>query len=113
VSIEIWAGALAPESYELVLTSAAEGGIDLSLVTGASLEVRSPDNTVSTWAATHVWDPVAETLTLTHTFHASSSELVKEGDWRVFAWLDVPGGRVRSRPRRVRVRNRFFVESDE
>lgn len=106
--VELWVGALAPEAYVLELTS-ADADIDLSTVTAAVLHVQAPDGTESTWDAVHVWDAVEEVLTLTHVFHATTSELDKSGPWSAYAWLTTPDGPIRSRPRRIIVWPRYAV----
>lgn len=56
MAVAIWEGALAPERYELVVSSTIEDGIDLSTVTAAQLIVRNPGGTESTWTATFYRD---------------------------------------------------------
>ena len=113
MSVEIWAGAVAPEAYELVLSSAAVGGADLSSVSDADFVAKDPDGVEHTWAASHAWNGSTQLLTVTFTFHATSSEVQKQGTWRVYAKLTLPGGTVRSRPRKILVHERFKVPSDE
>jgi hypothetical protein len=105
--VTIWEGALAPERYELVLSSSTEDGIDLSQVTASEFAVRSPTGTETTWAASHTFSADTQTLAVSHTFHPTVSELNAVGMWLVYARLTTPGGIARSRPRPIIVRARF------
>lgn len=107
MAVDIWEGALAPERYELVVSSTVEDGIDLSTVAAAEFVVRSPSGVESTWTATRAYSAETGKLTIAHTFHASTSELNAVGMWTVYAKLTVPSGIARSRPQVIYVRNRF------
>lgn len=105
--VTIWEGALAPERYELVLSSSTEDGIDLALVTAAEIVVRSPRGVDSTWSATFAYSAETQTLSVSHTFHPTTSELNAPGQWMAYAKLTTPGGIARSRPRSIEVPGRF------
>ena len=99
MSVEVYSGAVAPESYRVNLTPGASG-VDLSTVTAASFAVQLPDGTTATWTATRS-SQTATTLTLTHTFLAAETSQI--GVYRVYANLTIPSGTVRSLPREVEV----------
>ena len=105
MTVQIRAGALAPEAYQLVLVSDAVNGVDLSTVADAAMVVQDPTGEVFEWACTRSFS--SNVLTLTHVFHATTSELNRLGTWLVYARLITPGGTVRSQPRPIIVRNQF------
>lgn len=105
--VVIWQGALAPERYEQVLSSSLTDGIDLSTVTAVEFIVRNPSGTETTWAATFVYSATTQKLTVSKTFHATTSELSAIGMWLVYVKLTTPSGIARSRPRSIQVRGRF------
>ncbi len=107
MAVDIWEGALAPEKYELVVSSSEDDGVDLSTVTAASFIVRAPSGTETEWPASYSYSSDTQKLTVTYTFDATESELDAVGMWLVYAELTVPSGTVRSRPRPIYVRNRF------
>ena len=107
MAVDIWEGALAPEKYELVISSTEDDGIDLSTVSAAQFIVRAPNGTESTWSATFTYNATTGKLTVSKTFHATTSELNAVGMWLVYAKLTVPSGTARSRPRPIYVRSRF------
>lgn len=104
----VYAGAVAPEAYVLVLTASAASGIDLSTVTAASLKAKKAGvSTPETWTCTFAYDADEETLTLTHVFGVGELAESDKGLWSVRAYLTVPAGTIRSKPRRLEVRGEF------
>lgn len=62
-------------------------GIDLSLVTGASIKYQKPDGTTGTWAGV-MSNQTTTTLTVTFTTAGTApSELDQSGEWGVYASL--------------------------
>jgi hypothetical protein len=108
MTAQIWEGALAPEAIQLLLGSPDVDGEDLSLVTDVVLIVRDPEGSEVEWTPSD-WDFADGVLTITFVFHATTSELTKTGTWVFYAKLTVPTGTVRSRPRQLLVRDRFYV----
>lgn len=81
-------GALTPMT---ILVPAEDSTIDLSTVTGATIDVQKPDDTLVTWtAATAVYDPTAKLLTITYPF--VSGDIDQIGAYVAYANLSVPGG---------------------
>lgn len=98
----VYAGAQPPESY--VLNLGISTGFDYTTVTAAELVVRRPDGTEVVWAATQS-NKTSTTLTLTHVLAVGEVDL--QGSYLIYARLTVPGGIVRSQPRRLDVKPRF------
>lgn len=84
----IYIGAVAPESFEIVISKGASS-LDLSTVSAASLAVSRPDRTETTWTAA-LSEQSATSLKLTHTF--GSGETDQAGDYYIVPRLTVPGG---------------------
>ena len=97
---------LAPKQY--VLDLAAEDGLDLSTVAGATLQVLRPDGTATTWtvAMSH---QTPTTLRLTHPWAAG--DIAKPGKYVIYARLTVPGGELTSAPQALDVRDAFDLST--
>lgn len=73
-----------------------------------TLRVRSPSEVESTWAPSFEYVPENDTLVVSFTFDAETSELTEAGWWVLYAEMTLAGGGVlRSDPRAIRVRGRF------
>lgn len=105
MSSYIRTGAQAPAAYVLNLTPET-AGVDLSTVTAASLSVRKPDGTTTSWSATRS-NQTTTTLTLTHLFDVA--DLTKAGQYVIHALLTLPAGTLPSEPVILLVKNEYEV----
>ena len=87
---ELWVGTVAPEVFDILVISPA-GGLDLTTVSAASIQVYLPNGTLATWAATLVGATTTQ-LTVRHTFAVSPSDVLTPGTLVAYAHLTVPGG---------------------
>jgi hypothetical protein len=72
---------------------------DLTVVTGASIRVRRPDQTTATWACT-IASQAAALLVLHHAF--AVNDVPTQGRYRLAIDLTVPGGTVTCEPADLR-----------
>ena len=86
----LYVGMVAPYQYVADLVP-GDSGLDLSTVTAATIEIRKPDGTTVSWAATRS-NQTTSTLTLTHNLAAGTSEIDQAGEWHFYAELTVAGG---------------------
>lgn len=91
----VYQNAVAPEAYTRD-DSVGASGFDMSTISAASLHVRKPDGTTTTWTAS-ISLQTATSLRLTHTYAGGDVALV--GTYIVWAVYTVPGGTIRSKPR--------------
>ena len=101
----VYAGASSPEAYRHTCTP-SETVPDLSVVTGASLEVTRPNGTVVTWAVQ--WPALVHTtgvLTIVHVYAADGSDVpaANVGGHTIVAKLTIAGGTRRTVPKVLRV----------
>jgi len=95
---ELYQGALAQETFVLNLVPADVEGTptySLSAVATAEFVVQKPDGSLTTWTAT-MSNQTASTLTLTYSFHASTSELDQAGTYVIYAKLMNGAGKTRT-----------------
>jgi hypothetical protein len=95
---ELYQGALAQETFVLNLVPADVEGTptySLSAVATASFEVMKPDGSVTSWTAA-MSNQTGTTLTLTYSFHASTSELDQAGTYVIYAKLMNGAGKTRT-----------------
>lgn len=89
----LYVGLEAPKTYTVDFVQGLSS-LDMSTITAATIEVRKPDGTTSSWT-TAISNQTATTITLTFSF-GSSSELDQAGTWHFYAKYTVPGGYDRS-----------------
>lgn len=99
-------GMVAPNAY-VVQIGQGSSGIDLTTVSAATLQVRMPDGTSTTWTAT-ISSQTTPSLVLTHNYVAN--DLAQAGDYSVYATMTVPAGTIESHPEVLRVRPKFDTE---
>lgn len=90
---KLYVGLVAPKTYTVDFVR-GDSSLDMSTITAATIEVRKPDGTTTSWAATRS-NQTSTTLTLTFTF-GTSSELDQAGTWHFYAKFTIPGGFDRS-----------------
>ena len=101
----VYTGAVAPESLRVTVES-GESDLDLTTVTAASLSVRKPDGTTTTWTVA-ITDQEEGSLVLTHAF--SSGDLPDTGGYVVVALLTVPGGTRRCLPQKLLAKSIYEI----
>lgn len=99
----IYAGAVAPESLTMIITS-EPGGVDLTSVSAAVIRVKRAGAAESDWAAAILARDVHE-LTIRHTLEAGDTSA--SGDYVAMAILTVPDGTVRSDPQPFTIADPF------
>jgi hypothetical protein len=85
----LYVGLVAPKTYEVNIV-VGDSSLDLSLVSDATIEVRKPDGTTTSWAV-DLSNQTSTTLKLTYDF-GETSPLDQPGTWRFYAKLTVVGG---------------------
>lgn len=103
MSTEMFQGAVAPEVYRLDVKPGTSA-VDLSTVSVASLKVRRPDGTTTSWSVAMSLQ-TATTLRLEHTF--ASGETDQLGNYGVYAELTIPSGTVRTVPQQLLVKDKY------
>ena len=106
---KVRAGALAPEAFRVYVRT-GNSGIDLTTVTGVTLQVRNPNGVEVEWAGTVAAGPFPPAVTPTdlwivHPYAAGDVDVL--GRYAVYAVLSIPGGAVRSVPSPFQVVNKF------
>ena len=87
-------------------------GLDLTTVTGATLQVRTPAGVEVEWAATLAagpYPPAATPTDLWLVYPYVAGDVDNLGRYAVFATMTIPGGAVRSVPSDFQVVNKFDV----
>ena len=95
----------APNAYVRNLTPGTSG-VDLSTVTSAVANVKSPTGTETTWTLTRS-NQTASTLTVTHVW--TLGEVTGPGNWVVEIDLTIPSGVVTVDPETLTVYGKFEV----
>lgn len=101
-----YVGAVAPEGVA-VTVGQGESGIDLTTATAASMLVKLPDGTETTWTAV-LSGATSLSVVATHTFAAG--DLTQRGRYVVVVALTVPGGTIRTRPKILTVLSQYAVD---
>lgn len=101
---EILQYATTAEGINFVISQAASG-VDLTTVTAASVQVKLPDATFATWAAS-IASASPTSLTLTHMFLAHETD--QTGEYHPLATLTTPGGPIRAKLARFTVVDGFL-----
>jgi hypothetical protein len=97
----LYKGAVAPEKVEMVVGPGL-AALDLSTVSSARFVVQKPTGEVVEWEC-DLSDATPEEITLTYPFGAET-DIDVSGEWRLFAELTVPEGRVRTDTVKMTVR---------
>lgn len=90
----LYVGLVAPKTFTVDFVQGLSS-LDMSTITAATIEVRKPDGTTSSWT-TAISNQTATTITLTHSLSAAPSEVDQAGTWHFYAKYTVPGGYDRS-----------------
>lgn len=86
----LYVGLSAPKQYTVDLELDASV-LDLSTVSAATLQIRKPDGTTTSWT-TALSNQTPTTLTLTYTYPAAPGPYDQPGTWHFYAKLTIPGG---------------------
>lgn len=95
----IYAGAVAPESLTMIITSDPDG-VDLTSVSAAVIRVKKAGASYSDWGAAVIARDVHE-ITIRHVLEAGDTSA--SGDYVAMAILTVPDGTVRSDPQPFKI----------
>jgi hypothetical protein len=100
---------IGPPNALFVQVASADGGLDLTTVTSATLQVRRPDGTTASWPAALVAGATALTLTVERIF--AVTDCPTTGEYAIAPVLAVPGGTVPAYAVRLFVAPPYDVES--
>ncbi len=85
----LYVGLVAPKTYVLDFVPGFSS-LDLSTVSAATIQVRKPDGTTTSWS-TALSNQTASTITLTYSI-PSSTPFDQAGTWSFYVKFTIPGG---------------------
>lgn len=101
----MYQGALAPESFIMVVTPGSSG-VNMNNISAATFEVRKSNGSTTSWSAT-LSNQSSTSLTLTHIMNAMTSELDVVGTYNVYASMTHTSGTVASVPVELIVKDSY------